>query len=130
MAEPSRAARALRFIDLIPLALGLPVFIAAGLPILGYLILAAVWLLALGLELAGERVAARELRSGNRRGAMGWVAVTGLSRVWMVVMAVLLAGLLVDREAGLADAVFAAILFTFHLTGRVLSKLMTPEERP
>lgn len=130
MGEPSRAARALRHVDLVPLVAGLPVFIAADLPLAGYGAVAVVWLLALGLELAGERIAQRELGSGNRRGAMGWIAVTGLSRVWMVAMAVLLVGLLDERDAGLAAAVFAAILFTFHLTGRVLSKLMTPEGRP
>jgi hypothetical protein len=129
MGEPRRAARALRFIDLIPLAAGLPVFIAADVSLAAYAVIAVVWLAALGLELAGETVAGRELRAGNRRGAMGWIAVTGLSRVWMVALAVLLSGMLIGREAGLADAIFAAVLFTFHITGRVLSKLMTPEER-
>jgi hypothetical protein len=130
MGEPSGLARALRFADLVPLVVGLPVFLAAGLPILGYVVIAAIWLASIGLELAGEKIADRELKAGNRRGAMGWVAVTGLSRVWMVALAVLLVGLLDERDAGLAAAVFAAILFTFHLTGRVLSKLMTPEARP
>jgi hypothetical protein len=126
---PGRAARWLRFIDLLPLVVGLPVFIAADLPLLGYAVVAAVWLLALGLELAGERIANRELESGNRRGAMGWIALTGLSRVWLVALAVLLVGLLDDRDAGLAGAVFAAVLFSFHLVGRVMSKLLTPGER-
>lgn len=125
---PGRAARALRFVDLVPLVAGLPVFIAADLPLLGYAVVAAVWLMALGLELAGERIADRELASGNRRNAMGWIALTGLSRVWLVALAVLLVGLLDDRDAGLAGAVFAAILFTFHIVGRVMSKLLTSEE--
>ena len=38
---------------------------------------------------------------------MGWVAATTLGRVWMVALAVLLVGLLVEREAGLAAAVLA-----------------------
>jgi len=127
--ERSGLARALRFADLVPLVAGLPVFLAAGLPIAGYAVVALVWLASLGLELAGDKVAGRELEAGNRRGAMGWIAVTGLSRVWMVALAVLLVGLLDERDAGLAAAVFAAILFTFHLAGRVLSKLMSAEGR-
>ena len=41
MAGPSRGPTALRYVDLLLLAAGLPVFIAAGLPMAGYAVIAA-----------------------------------------------------------------------------------------
>ena len=121
-------ATALRYFDLVLLAAGLPVFLAADLPIAGYLVVAAVWLIQHAIEYGAERTAARALERGDRRSAMGWVGATTLARVWLVALAVLLVGLLADQEAGLAAAVFAAILFTVHLGGRLLGRLLEPEE--
>jgi hypothetical protein len=104
----SRATRVLRYVDLVLLAAGLPVFIAAGLPMAGYAVIAAVWL--------------------AQHAAMGWIGATTLARVWLVMLAILLVGLLADREAGLAAAVFAVILFTVHLGGRLLGRALEPEE--
>jgi hypothetical protein len=120
----SRAATALRYADLALLAAGLPVFIAADLPMAGYAVTAAVWLAQHGIELAADRAAARALERGERRAAMGWIGATTLARVWMVMLAILLVGLLSDREAGLAAAVFAVILFTVHLAGRLLARAL------
>jgi hypothetical protein len=120
----SRAATALRYADLALLAAGLPVFIAADLPMAGYAVIAAVWLAQHGIELAADRAASRALERGERRAAMGWIAASTLARVWMVMLAILLVGLLSDREAGLAAAVFAVILFTVHLGGRLLARAL------
>jgi hypothetical protein len=125
--EPGVMARAIRFADLVVLAAALPVFLLADLPILAYAVIAAVWLAGLGLELAGERVALRRLESGDKRAAMGLTAASGLGRVWLVTLTVLLLGVLDERETGLAAAVLAAILFTVHLGGRLLSRLLAPE---
>jgi hypothetical protein len=124
----SRLALAVRHFDLVLLAAALPVFLAAGLPISGYLVVAAVWLAATAIEIYTERRVVRELRQGNRRDAMGWVAATTLGRVWMIALAVLLVGLLDEREAGLAAALLSAILFTVHFAGRFLARAMTPPE--
>lgn len=123
-----RAATLVRYLDLVLLAAALPVFVAADFPLTGYAVLAAVWLAQLGVEVYAQRRAARDLSAGNRRGAMGWVAATTLGRVWAVALAVLLVGLLAEREAGLAAAVLAAILFTVHLAGRLLGRMLEPEE--
>lgn len=124
--EPGRGAIAVRYLDLPLLVAALPVFLAADLPMLGYAVLAGVWLLQLGIELFAERRAGQALRAGDRRAAMGWVGATTLGRVWLVALTVLLVGLS-DRDAGLAAAVLAAILFTVHLGARFLSRLLTPE---
>jgi hypothetical protein len=123
----SRATRALRYVDLVLLAAALPVFIAADLPIAGYAALAAVWLAQHAIELAADRAAARALERGERRTAMGWIGATTLARVWLVMLAILLVGLLSDREAGLAAAVLAVILFTVHLGCRLLARAVAPE---
>jgi hypothetical protein len=124
----SRASTALRYVDLILLAAALPVFLAAGLPMAGYLVVAATWLAQHAIELAADRAAARALERGERRAAMGWIGATTLARVWLVAMAILLVGLLSDRDAGLAAAILAVILFTVHLGGRLLARALDPDD--
>jgi len=124
----SRAATLVRYLDLVLLAAALPVFITADLPMLGYATVTVVWLAALAIESYAERRAKRELEGGNRRDAMGWIAATTLGRVWMIALAVLLVGLLDERETGLAAGVLAAILFTVHLACRLIARAMTPPE--
>jgi hypothetical protein len=131
-AGSSRLATALRYLDLVLLAGALPVFIAADLPIIGWVVVAAVWLTQHAIELAVDRVVARAAERGDRRAAMGWVGATTLARVWIVALAVLLVGVLSSKDAGLAAAVLAAILFTVHFGGRLLSRAIAPpdEARP
>ncbi len=118
-----RTSLALRNVDLLVLAAALPVFIAAGLPMLGYAVVAGVWLLQAVIEHAAERRAARALGEGNRQAALGWTATATLTRVWLVALAILLVGLQ-EREAGLAAAVLALVLFTIHLGARLLARLI------
>jgi len=121
-------ATALRYVDLVLLAAALPVFIAADLPIAGYVVVAVVWLAQHGVELLTDRAVRRAAARGDRRAAMGWVGATTLGRVWTIALAVLLVGVLSSKDAGLAAAVLAAVLFTVHLGGRLLAKLLAPEE--
>jgi hypothetical protein len=121
-------ATALRYLDLVLLAAGLPVFIAAGLPMAAYIVIACVWLAQHGIELAADRAAARAVERGDRRSAMGWIGATTLARVWIVALAVLLVGLLSSKDAGLAAAILAAILFTVHLGARLMGSLLAPAD--
>jgi hypothetical protein len=113
----------LRQFDLLLLALALPVFLIAGLPMLGYAVAAGVWLAARGIELLLARRVAGALERGDRRTALGTTAVSGLSRVWLIALAVLLVGLS-DHEAGLAAALLSLLLFSVHMATRVLSNLL------
>ena len=124
----SRASMALRYFDLVLLAAALPVFLAADLPMAGYVVLAAVWIAQHAIEFWADRASARALERGDRRAAMGWAGATTLARVWLVALAVLLVGLLADKDAGLAAAVLAMILFTVHLGGRLLGRAFESEE--
>jgi hypothetical protein len=121
-------ATAPRYLDLVLLAAGLPVFIAAGLPMAAYIVIACVWLAQHGIELAADRAAARAVERGDRRSAMGWIGATTLARVWIVALAVLLVGLLSSKDAGLAAAILAAILFTVHLGARLMGRLLAPAD--
>jgi hypothetical protein len=129
MGESGGLARAVRFVDVAVLAAALPVFVLAELPLLAYGVIAGVWLGGLAIEIAGERSARRRLQAGDRHAAMGLTAATGLGRVWLVTLTVLLLGVLDERDTGLAAAVLAAILFTVHMGGRLVSGLLLSEDR-
>ncbi len=124
----TRMAIALRYVDLVLLTAALPVFIAAGLPMTAYAVVAGVWIAQHGVELLTDRAVRRAAARGDRRAAMGWVGATTLGRVWAVTLAVLLVGVLDSKDAGLAAAVLAAVLFTVHLGGRLVAKMLAPEE--
>jgi hypothetical protein len=125
--EAAAGGRALRYADLLLLALALPVFVLADLPLLGYAAAAAAWLAQHAILVFAERRSAEALRAGNRRGALGSIAAATLGRVWLVTLAILLVGLLAEREDGLAAAVLSAVLVTAHLGGQALSRLFAPE---
>ena len=115
-----------KHVDLVVLAAALAVFALGGLPLLGYAVAAAAWLAQRGIQvLAGRRTAA-ELMAGNRQRAMGFVAASTLGRVWLMVTAVLLGGI-VEREVGLSAAVLLLILFTISFAAQGIAHLFEPE---
>jgi hypothetical protein len=115
----------LRHFDLVVLALALPVFIVAGLPMLGYATAAGAWLAQRGIA---HLTARRALAATSIRARLGWTASSTLARAWLVALAILLVGL-ADRDAGLAAAVLAGALVTAHLIGLAISRLLAPEEQ-
>jgi hypothetical protein len=121
-------ANLLRYLDLVLLVLALPVFIAADLPMTGYFALAGLWIVIYGVELISNRAIEGAVARRDRRAAMGWLGATGLARAWIVALGVLIIGLAAGKDAGLAAAVLAAILFTVHLGSRVLLRLTQPRE--
>jgi hypothetical protein len=126
-AAPARPGALLRYADLVLLALALPVFLLADLPLLGYTVAAAAWLAQHAILLAADRGSARALAAGDRRRALGIVGAATLGRVWLVALAILLVGLLGEREDGLAAAVLTLALVTVHLGSMAISKLLYPE---
>jgi hypothetical protein len=121
-------ANLLRYLDLVLLVLALPVFIAADFAIAGYLAIAGIWIVMYGIELISNRAIEGAVARRDRRAAMGWLGATGLARAWIVALGVLILGLVAGKDAGLAAAVLAAILFTVHLGSRVLLRLTEPQE--
>src|SRR5690349_24545688 len=98
-----------KYVDLIALALALPVFLLGGFPLLGYAVAAAVWLFQRGIQMLAARQVKEELSHGERQRAMGIVAGTGLGRVWLIAAVVLVVGLAVGKDAGLAAAVLLGV---------------------
>src|SRR5947208_1353321 len=84
----------------------------AGASMLGYFALAAAWLVQRGVQLAADRAAARSLREGVRRNALGFIAGATLVRLWIVTLTILIVGTAGTREAGLSAALLALVLVT------------------
>jgi len=112
-----------RNLDLLVLALALPVFIAVDAPIAGYLAAGGAWVAGRIGKAFADRRRAVALGAANRSAALGLTAAAMLGRLWILAAAILIVGLTVDREAGLAAALLAAALVTAHLLGEGLSHL-------
>ena len=121
----SRSASLARNADLALLAIALPVFLLADLPLAGYAAAGAGWLLQRAVQHLTE---ARLARAEGRTTALRLVGGSIVLRLWVVTLAVLLVGLLVDDEAGLAAAVLAAALVTASLAGEAAARLGTARE--
>jgi hypothetical protein len=108
----------LRYLDLVVLALALPVVVFAGLPLLGYAVAAAAWLAQRGIrELLNRRARA----SDDPRTVAGLLAGSMLARGWLAALAIFGVGL-ADRDAGITAAVLFIALFTIFLTGEMIAR--------
>jgi hypothetical protein len=122
-----------KYVDLLALALALPVFLLANFSMLGYAVGAGVWLIQRLVQSVAAKRAQEELAHGERQRAMGIVAGTGLGRVWLMAAAVLVVGLAVERQAGLAAAVLVVVLFTISMAAQGFRQLFgngARHERP
>jgi hypothetical protein len=116
-----------KYVDLAVLAAALAVFLLGGLPMLGFAVGAAAWLAQRGIQVIAGRRAAAELAAGRRQRAMATIAATTLGRVWLMALAVLLAGL-AEREAGLTAAILLAALFTVSFAAQGIAHLFDEPE--
>ena len=119
------STHALSTSDLVVLALALPVFIAADLPLLGWGAAAAAWLASRVVQAFAERRAAA---TGDRRVAMGARAATLIGRLYIVGLTVLAAGI-VDREAGLTAGILSVVVFTVYFTTLFIVKPLEEARR-
>lgn len=117
-----------KHVDLLALVAALAVFVIGGFPLVGYAVGAGVWLAQRGVQMLAARRTTEALADGDRKRAMGTLAATTLGRVWMMTLAVLLTGLLADREDGLAAAVLVAGLFTLSMVARGVAHLLGDEQ--
>jgi hypothetical protein len=114
----------LRYLDLVLLAVALPVFLLAGLPMLGYAAAAVAWLLQRGIQHFSDRKARS---SEDPRQVAGVLAGSMLVRGWLTALIVFGVGVTGQREDGLAAAVLVISLFTAYLSATMISR---PFERP
>lgn len=105
-------------LDIVLLALALPVFIAAGFPILGWAAGAGIWLGQRGLAALLDRKARG---STDPKTVVGINAGSVIGRGWLVALTIFGVGL-ADRQSGLAAAVLFLILFTLHFSVTIATR--------
>jgi hypothetical protein len=110
------AMSVLRRLDLLVLALALPVFLAAGFPVLGWLVTAVAWSLQRAVQLYALR---RAREAPDPRTTIGVMAGSLLGRGWLVALAIV-GALVADHEVGAAAAGLTLALFAAYCTAGVL----------
>ena len=114
---------AFRYLDLIVLLMVLPIFLLAGLPMLGYAAAALAW----GVQRLIQVLLARKVSSSSEpKVVVGITAASMLGRGYLVALTILGAGL-IERKAGLSAAILVVVLFTIYLS---MSLLMRPLDAP
>ena len=114
----------MRQLDLVILAIALPIFVVAGWPLLGYAAGALAWLVQRAIaEYTGRRAAA----SDDPRTVVGLTAGSMIGRGWLVALTIFGAYLIAgsDDAVGLSAAVLVVILFTAYFT---VSLILRPFE--
>jgi len=119
-AGPSRAERVLRYLDLAVIALALPVFLIAGLPLLGWIGATVGWTGQRLIQAVLERKASQ---TDDPRGFFRLMAGSLIGRSWFLVLTIFATGL-IEREAGLAAALLALVTFTTYL---IVSVVFRPD---
>jgi hypothetical protein len=110
--------RMLRYLDLAILVIALPIFVAAGLPLLGYAGAAGGWLVQRGVQALIER---RARASDDPRTVAGLLTGSMIARGWIMAGSIFVVGL-IEREAGLSAAILAIALFTCYFTGQMIGR--------
>jgi hypothetical protein len=112
----------LRYLDLIVLALALPVFVLAGWPLLGYAAGAVAWI---AQRLIRDWTHRRAHATDDPRKVAGLMTGSMIGRGWMVALIIFGAGM-IENDAGLAAAVLVVVLFTVLFT---VSMVLRPFEQ-
>jgi hypothetical protein len=113
----------LRWLDLVLLALALPVFVIAGLPLAGYAAAAGAWLVQRAIQVVLQR---RAEAAEDPRTVVGLTAGSMIARGWLVALTIFVVGLSAGNDAGLSAAVLVIALFTVYFT---VSMILRPFEQ-
>ena len=114
----------LRYLDIVLLIVALPIFLVAGLPMLGYAAGAGAWIVQRAVQVLLQR---RATASRDPRTVVGLLAASMIARGWFCAIAIFLAGILGDNDTGLAAAVLIVMLFTVYFgIGMVLRPFESP----
>ena len=113
----------LRLLDLVVLALALPVFVIADLPMAGYAAGAGAWLVQRAIQIVVQR---RAEAAEDPRTVVGLTAASMIGRGWLVALTIFIVGLSAGNDAGLSAAVLVIALFTVYFT---VSMILRPFEQ-
>ncbi|MBX5439995.1 MAG: hypothetical protein IRZ32_00555 [Solirubrobacteraceae bacterium] len=115
-----------RRLDVLALVVALPVFIAAGFPLLGWAGTTVAWIGQLALQATLDR---RAQTAEDTRQLFGYIAGSLIGRSWMLALVIFAVGI-IDRPAGLAAAVLALVVFTIYLVTSLISRPTTHTTEP
>jgi hypothetical protein len=113
----------LRYLDVIIVVLAAPFVILTGLPVLGYVVGLAGWLVQ---RLLGAAIESRMRRQSDIRTQVGLGLGASLGRAWLIGLTILAVGLAGAREDGVMAAVLVLVAYTVYL---VTSLALRPFER-
>jgi hypothetical protein len=109
----------LRYLDMCLVLVTAPFVVAAGMPLFGYLVGACTWLVT---RVAVEALHARALRSKDPRVRAGLAVGVMMVRVWVVVLAVLLARYAGSKDDGIMAAALMLAAFTVYFMLNLVSR--------
>jgi hypothetical protein len=114
----------IKHLDLVILAIALPIFIVAGWPLGGYAAGAIAWIVQ---RVIADVLARRAAASDDPRTVVGLTAGSMIGRGWLVALTIFGAYLVAgsDDHVGLAAAVLVVVLFTAYFT---VSLILRPFE--
>lgn len=114
----------LKNLDLVVLALALPLFLVADLPLLGWVTAAVIWLLWRGI---GEWSDRRAATASTPKAMAGIAAGSMIGRGWLLGLILFGAGLAAGDDVGLSAAVLSLVLFTIYFTLKMLLRSAEPQ---
>jgi hypothetical protein len=114
----------LRNLDLVLLALALVLFLAVGLPILGWVTAAVIWALWRGIGEWSDRAAAS---ATHPKQTAGIAAGSMVGRGWLLGLILLGSGLAAGEDVGLSAALLVFVVFTVHFTVKIILRSADPQ---
>ncbi|UGS35059.1 hypothetical protein [Capillimicrobium parvum] len=116
----------LRNLDLVLVVVALPVFLIAGWPMAGYAAGAGAWI---AQRLISQYATRKAKETDDLKKMAGIMTGSMIGRGWLVALTILIVGLAVSDEAGLAAAVLFVVIFTASFTaGIIIRPFDTPHQ--
>lgn len=111
-----------RYLDVVVVVLAAPFVLFTGLPVLGYVVGAGLWILGRVIEAVLDARA----RRADVRAAVGLRFASMLGRTWLIGLGILAVGLAAEREDGFTAAIVCLVAYTIHLATTLI---LRPLER-
>ena len=111
-----------RYLDVVVVVLAAPFVLFTGLPVLGYVVGAMLWILGRVIEAVLDARA----RRADVRAAVGLRFASMLGRTWLIGLGILAVGLAAEREDGFTAAIVCLVAYTIHLATALI---LRPLER-
>ena len=111
-----------RYLDVVVVVLAAPFVLFTGLPVLGYVVGAVLWILGRVIEAMLDARA----RRADVRAAVGLRFASMLGRTWLIGLGILAVGLAAEREDGFTAAIVCLVAYTIHLATALI---LRPLER-